>query len=276
MTAPKRFKQNTTKATEIKRNGTEAIGIDQDGIAKSIDIEVLMNDAQNSTFTPAVGSGITSVKVVDAVNEVGVDVESLLANANMTLPNLIINGNLFADTTGWNGSLVISSALYVSSPYSLHQSNKSQYEIQDISANSGDVLYISVWGYQADYDTFPILVAFDGSSFSNAVSKTGIESGSWEKISLLKTATADGVRVMLGHFAEDLTVNLFYDDVVAVNLTSVFGTGNEPTATEMDEILAITGWFDGSYTLTQKQIMIFLLNRIRANRTAIVSLGGTF
>jgi len=42
MTAPKRFKQNTTKATEIKRNGTEAIGIDQDGIAKSIDIEVLM------------------------------------------------------------------------------------------------------------------------------------------------------------------------------------------------------------------------------------------
>ena len=42
MLPPKRFKQNTTKATEIKRNGTEAIGIDQDGIAKSIDIEVLM------------------------------------------------------------------------------------------------------------------------------------------------------------------------------------------------------------------------------------------
>ena len=39
MLPPKRFKQNTTKATEIKRNGTEAIGIDQDGIAKSIDIE---------------------------------------------------------------------------------------------------------------------------------------------------------------------------------------------------------------------------------------------
>ena len=35
MLPPKRFKQNTTKATEIKRNGTEAIGIDQDwdGIA---------------------------------------------------------------------------------------------------------------------------------------------------------------------------------------------------------------------------------------------------
>ena len=42
MLPPKRFKQNTTKATEIKRNGTEAIGIDQDGVAKSIDIEVLM------------------------------------------------------------------------------------------------------------------------------------------------------------------------------------------------------------------------------------------
>ncbi|NCC64930.1 MAG: hypothetical protein EOM15_09775, partial [Spirochaetia bacterium] len=64
MTAPKRFKQNTTKATEIKRNGTEAIGLDQDGIAKSIDIEVLMTkdnvglgNVANKTEAELVASG---------------------------------------------------------------------------------------------------------------------------------------------------------------------------------------------------------------------------
>ncbi|MDD3388323.1 MAG: hypothetical protein PHU58_07650 [Prevotella sp.] len=42
MTGPKRFKENLTKATVIKRNGTETMGIDQDGVAKSIDIDVLL------------------------------------------------------------------------------------------------------------------------------------------------------------------------------------------------------------------------------------------
>ena len=42
ITAPKRFGQNTTVATEVKKNGTEYIGIDQDGVAKTIAAETLL------------------------------------------------------------------------------------------------------------------------------------------------------------------------------------------------------------------------------------------
>ena len=40
--APKRFNENPEKATEIKKNGTEHFGLDQDGVAKTIAAELLL------------------------------------------------------------------------------------------------------------------------------------------------------------------------------------------------------------------------------------------
>lgn len=45
MLPPKRFADNPTEATEVKKNGTERLGIDQDGVAKKISAEVLMTKA---------------------------------------------------------------------------------------------------------------------------------------------------------------------------------------------------------------------------------------
>ena len=40
MEAPKRFNENPEKATEIKKNGTEHFGLDQDGVGKLMKIAV--------------------------------------------------------------------------------------------------------------------------------------------------------------------------------------------------------------------------------------------
>jgi len=40
--APKRFNENPEKVTEIKKNGTEHFGLDQDGVAKTIAAELLL------------------------------------------------------------------------------------------------------------------------------------------------------------------------------------------------------------------------------------------
>ena len=68
-----------------------------------------------------------------------------------------------------------------------------------------------------------------------------------------------------------------FDNAMIVDLTNVFGAGNEPTKLEMDELMKVVpdGWWDGELTLTQKQFITWQLNLIRKNTNAIIALGGT-
>jgi len=69
----------------------------------------------------------------------------------------------------------------------------------------------------------------------------------------------------------------YFDKFTLIDLTSVFGAGNEPTKLEMDELMKVipNGWWDGELTLTQKQFITWQLNLIRKNTNAIIALGGT-
>ena len=67
------------------------------------------------------------------------------------------------------------------------------------------------------------------------------------------------------------------DNCLVVNLTPIFGLGNEPTKEEMDELMKVipNQWWDGELSLTQKQFITWQLNLIRKNTNAIIALGGT-
>lgn len=67
------------------------------------------------------------------------------------------------------------------------------------------------------------------------------------------------------------------DKVLFVDLTNIFGTGNEPTKLEMDELMKVipNGWWDGELSLTQKQYVIWKLNLWRKTTNAVIALGGT-
>lgn len=69
----------------------------------------------------------------------------------------------------------------------------------------------------------------------------------------------------------------YLDNICIINLTSTFGTGNEPTKLEMDELIKVipNQWWDGELSLTQKQFITWQLNLIRKNTNAIIALGGT-
>lgn len=70
--------------------------------------------------------------------------------------------------------------------------------------------------------------------------------------------------------------NVYYDGFLMIDLTDIFGEGNEPTKAEMDILVdMLGGWFDGNLTVNQTQITVWTLNMIRQNRYAITALGGT-
>ena len=66
------------------------------------------------------------------------------------------------------------------------------------------------------------------------------------------------------------------DYIFAIDLTEVFGRGNEPTVTEMDVLLELLGGgFGGTLSLTSRTLANWLLKLIRQNTLAIVAGGGT-
>ena len=55
---------------------------------------------------------------------------------------------------------------------------------------------------------------------------------------------------------------------MAINLTAIFGAGNEPTKEEMDELIKVTGYIDGEYALNNKEMLGYLMKGIgeKANK----------
>ena len=67
---------------------------------------------------------------------------------------------------------------------------------------------------------------------------------------------------------------MIISEVGLINLTVTFGSGNEPTKEEMDELIKVTGYIDGEYALNNKEFLIWTLALIRSNKNAIITLGG--
>ena len=82
---------------------------------------------------------------------------------------------------------------------------------------------------------------------------------------------------LYGNLNADINgINLsYFNDLLIINLTKTFGAGNEPNVKEMDELIKVTGYFDGEISLSQKQMFIWLLKITRNNTNAIISMGGT-
>ena len=74
---------------------------------------------------------------------------------------------------------------------------------------------------------------------------------------------------------QNATSDLVVDYYISLNLTEIFGVGNEPTQEEMDKLIKVTGYIDGEYALNNKEMLIWTLELIRSNKNAIIALGGT-
>jgi hypothetical protein len=194
------------------------------------------------------------------------------ARRTRTLTNLVSNGNFASGTTGWdptNATLSVASQILsitgngggsapfiVRSPIQTATAGQQYYMRAKIRVTNALCTILRL--YIADADYTPTLY---GLNQSNPVS------GQWYPVSSVVTIAAGStgnVLMFIGHYyADAATANgkiLEVDGTYGVmlhNLTTTFGAGNEPTAAEMDALLADNGvtYHDGAQVLTYQNYL---------------------
>ena len=129
---------------------------------------------------------------------------------------------------------------------------------QNIYLNAGDMYYVSflannVWGIYVN-------------TTSISMNEDGLQS---------TTFVLDSYGRFISFRVREINQESSISKLQVINLTQTFGSGNEPTKEEMDELIKVTGYIDGEYALNNKEMLIWTLSLIRQNKNAIIALGGT-
>lgn len=190
--------------------------------------------------------------------------ESLLTTSKLA-GNIALNNGFESDLTSWtragttaNATISTDVKLDGAKSFKFVNANNNVYAYQDIAATTGDKLYVAMSSLlESASDTTSSTVMqragiADLGSFSTNLVRPNFESiiGSWVRKSLVTTAANNGIRLTLGR-AVNSTSTYYFDDIVVINLTQLYGAGNEPTAAEMDTILSslLNGYFSSSYEI---------------------------
>jgi hypothetical protein len=171
------------------------------------------------------------------------------------LTSLGTNMSFESDATGWTvgdvaASISTERARTGSKAVKLNCAASSGFYRQEIAASSGNIIFASVWIYLTEYTSGTSTIrCYDGNTYNNAVigNLNPALLNQWQRVSVVKTATAAGIRLLVGATSSDTKV-AYLDDAQAHNLTAIFGSGLEPTAAEMDAILTADGtaYWDGT------------------------------
>ena len=104
--APKKFGDNPSDATEVKKNGTERLGMDQDGVAKKIAAEILLtkeNVGLGNVTNPGLANGSTLASDLKLITISG----NYIYNAGATNAPTAAAGYAQATITDSNNRLII-------------------------------------------------------------------------------------------------------------------------------------------------------------------------
>jgi prepilin-type N-terminal cleavage/methylation domain-containing protein len=166
--------------------------------------------------------------------------------------NLVTNGDFSSGTTGW--SVVYSSNSVVDNILLNTGSGYNMGPILDnINFSTVDISHKYYARYIArvtNSSCTNLWVAFDGTTAGAdnvIVSQTSPVANTWYSLSAVDTPSADAtglLRIYIRHYYVDATTangKVMQVDgtrgVYAFDLTSIYGAGNEPTATQMDNIM---------------------------------------
>ena len=231
--------------------------------------------ASNVTNTPA--GGISATNVQSAINELDTEkVDKLMAT------NLVTNGDFSNGTTGWTTTDTISST----SNTLTHIANGSvrwPLVIRSISTLSWDVgkkilVRARIRVTNANCDS--LLIRVNGSTGGgniNAVEYTLPVINQWYTVNVVVTRTTQtgSLNLEFAHIYVDTTTAngkiLEVQYVSIIDLTNLFGSGNEPTVAQMDYLLSNfpNSWFNGTAELINyKQLLDYVidLDNAKANR----------
>jgi len=163
--------------------------------------------------------------------------------------NLVTNGDFSNGTTGWNTNDTTNfSASSNTASFLATSSNGRIYRFPDTNWISGHIYFVSA---MVKHATSTLFVAIDG---GNVTHNTIITGGStFSRISMYFTSSGTGMHgISIYDVAASAWTIIQVKYVFCIDLTAAFGAGKEPTASQMDTIMAQfpNSWFDGSAQLS--------------------------
>lgn len=198
-----------------------------------------------------------------------------LDESRLLLKNEIENGEFRNGTVGWIVGFS-TATIYISDGNLLITGRSSGYGFTDVRTPisfNDDVYYMRGRVRVLDESSRIRFMIDDASSY---VDKSNPTLNEWYELSLLGTKNTNG-SVVFRTFSDDPTdKKTEVEHMLAINLTQIFGAGNEPTKEEMDIIMDTIGYFNGTHKITSKEQFNILLKMVRENALATTSLGGGF
>lgn len=178
--------------------------------------------------------------------------------------NLVQNGDFSNGTTGFTALGGTPNTISFNQKMIFNgTANASNGYVQDIPATTGNKLYFAFLAEYTSGDKPSIRFANFGVTGSDLILSSWVNG----RNSLIFNSFVNGVRVYFRQ--QDLQVynNVSFDNILTINLTQLFGTGNEPTKEQMDYLLSNfpNSWFNGTVELTNYRQLLNLVNT-KANR----------
>ena len=172
--------------------------------------------------------------------------------------NLITNGDFSNGTTGWSGEqgtlAIINNELELTSTVD----NGNVFNVsRSWSANAGDRIYFQ---YKITPFRTHIPAIWIGSLLR--MDKT-VTAGVKTTVSQVATMSSNATTIHIYGNAGSTSGNVvgakvYFDDVLTINLTTLFGVGNEPTKEQMDYLLSVypNSWFNGTKEIGSIQALM--------------------
>lgn len=237
------------------------------------DVNLAISNAETATqaANDAAAQAQIDVSALTAdMAQVQTDLAQLEADVSLKMPNLITNGNFVSGTAGWlfgtniSGVSVLDGVLTFTGGGSLSITSNNWLN-QNNQQPENNILFCAASAKSEQAGTFYIGAGYAGTGYALTTSFIRYS---------YRGDNVNNNKFVMGANAGNIVQ---VKNAINMNLTAIFGAGNEPTNEEMDTLMNILGieYFDGEITLTQKQVMNWELKLIRQNRNAIVALGGT-
>jgi len=247
-------------------NGVEYIDSGKPSILSNSDLIAFSDTSGNINATNVKGALTESaVKIANKANVTYVDTIAALVANGFQATNPVLNPSFEDDLADWTdysstAEIAINSTVILDGNKSIKFALTNNYAIryQNLLFPEGHKIYVAISSFlesatdpASAYVTQRIGISDYDTLSTNVIRPTFTSTiGSWARTSITKTVVGTGIRITLGRGVAETAV-YYFDCVVAIDKTALFGAGSEPTDAEMDEFLSryLHSYFSGTKTL---------------------------
>ena len=179
------------------------------------------------------------------------------------MQNSFKNGDFSKGTENWLANYATLANINGGVKISNDGSNRIMRLLQNLDVKSSYLYYLN-FKYTEAAQNYRINVRY--------MPNSQIDSGVSGTYSALGYTTTDNINFQIEFIGEVSSGNeIVVSNVILLNLTKIFGVGNEPSKTTLDWIFSENGYFD-ELTLRRNHIQQYEINQLRK---AVIALGGT-